>query len=215
MLFRSSLQIDQDLSAKEKDNFFITKGAYYSAEINIHCLTSIIILVSKGYLPSYALNTYLFSSQPCEATFRTARALTGTLSTITNFSVCQFMNKIEKISILNHIKSTEESSNTPCSLKFPIHHKHQRNEPVRSMNNNNTSRITLDDIEKTITKAYHQAELIMNDFSLSEKLKKENLNDMKKLSSFVFRRLTKHSTVDYSTINNNNDDDTKKNNTIS
>jgi hypothetical protein len=106
LIYRSSLQIDQDLSPKEKDNFFITNGAYYSAEINIHCLTSIIILVSKGYLPSYALNTYLFSSQPCEATFRTARALTGTLSSITNFSAYQFMNKIEKISILNHIKST-------------------------------------------------------------------------------------------------------------
>jgi hypothetical protein len=33
----------------------------------------------------------------------------------------------------------------------------------------NTSTITLDDIEKTITKAYHQAELIMNDFELKEK----------------------------------------------
>ena len=110
MICRSSVQTQQDLSQKEKDNRFITKAAFYSAEINIHCLTSMIILVSQGRLPPYALNTYLFSSQPCEATFRTARSLSGTFSSITNFSVCQFMKKIDKISMLNHIKPTEEAN---------------------------------------------------------------------------------------------------------
>ena len=80
MICRSSVQTTQDLSQKEKDNRFITKAAFYSAEINIHCLTSMLILVSQGRLPPYALNTYLFSSQPCEATFRTARSLSGTFS---------------------------------------------------------------------------------------------------------------------------------------
>ncbi|CAF3442269.1 unnamed protein product, partial [Rotaria sp. Silwood2] len=153
----SSLRIKQDLSEIEKDNCFITKAAWISSEINIHCLTSIIILVSSVELPEYALNVYLFSSQPCEATFRSARSLSGTFSSVTNFSVFEFMNKIEKISTLNRIKSTEESNNTTCSLKFPIHHKNLRNESSKAANNQNLNTITTIDIEKIILKAYKKS----------------------------------------------------------
>lgn len=105
---RSSLQIKRNTSQKEKDNCFITRAAWLSSELNVHCLTAIIILASEGRLPSYSINTHLFSSQPCEVIFRSARALTGTLSTITNFSVLEFLQKIGNFSIINQIKSTEE-----------------------------------------------------------------------------------------------------------
>jgi hypothetical protein len=198
---RSSLQIKRNFSQKEKGNCFITKAAWLSSEINIHTLTSIIILVSEGRLPSYALNTHLFSSQPCEATFRSARALTGILSTITNFSVVQFMNKIEKISILNQVKSLEEANDAECSLKFPVHHKSRHKETTTSSSSSNTSLITTDDIEKIIIKAYYQAESIMDSLQLSTILKKNNLDDFKKLSTFVFKQLTEKSTADYSYFN--------------
>jgi hypothetical protein len=137
--------------------FFLRGGP-----LNIHCLTAIIILVSEGRLPSYAINTHLFSSQPCEATFRSARALTGTLSTITNFSVLTFLQKIEKISILNQIKSTEEANDAVHSLKFPVHHKSRHRETTMSANTPITSTITTNDIEKIIIDAYRQAESIMS-----------------------------------------------------
>ncbi|CAM4815916.1 unnamed protein product [Rotaria magnacalcarata] len=205
---RSSLRIEQNLSQVEKDNCFITKAAWISSEINIHCLTSIIILVSSGYLPAYALNVHLFSSQPCEATFRSARSLSGTFSSITNFSVFEFMNKIEKISILNKIKSTEESSNATCSIKFPVHHKNRRNESLTPMNNQNSPPITTADIEKRILKAYKKAESIMNELKLTETLKRNELNDIKKLSSFIFQELSERLIVDYSFVN---DDDVEQN----
>ncbi|CAF4293122.1 unnamed protein product [Rotaria magnacalcarata] len=204
----SSLRIEQNLSQVEKDNCFITKAAWISSEINIHCLTSIIILVSSGYLPANALNEHLFSSQPCEATFRSARSLSGTFSSITNFSVFEFMNKIEKISILNKIKSTEESSNATCSIKFPVHHKNRRNESLTPMNNQNSPPITTADIEKIILKAYKKAESIMNELKLTETLKRNELNDLKKLSSFVFQELSERLIVDYSFVN---DDDVEQN----
>ena len=84
---RCSLQIKRNFSQKEKDNCFITRAAWLSSELNVHCLTALIILVSEGRLPSYAMNTHLFSSQPCEATFRSARSLAGTLSSITNLRI--------------------------------------------------------------------------------------------------------------------------------
>ncbi|CAF1524742.1 unnamed protein product [Adineta ricciae] len=203
----SSLRVNQGLSSQDKDKAFITKSAFYSAEINIHCLTSIIILVSTGRLPPYSLNTYLFSSQACEATFRTARSLTGVFSSITNFSVHEFMNKIEKISILNHIKSSEESNDTTYSLKFPAHHKHRRNEATRSMNSQDALPLTLDDIENIVVTAYHDAELIMKDLKLTETMKKHKLNDLNTLNSFVFTQLTKCSTIDYSAVSSIDDED--------
>jgi hypothetical protein len=202
MISRSSIRIKQNLSQIEPGNCFITKAAWLSSEINIHTLTSIIILVSKGDLPSYALNCHLFSSQPCEATFRSARSLSGSFSSITTFSVFQFMNKIEKISILNQIKSMEESSSNTYSLKFPVHHKNRRDESFISTNMQNTPLITLDDVEKIVIKAYQRAEDIMDCLKLKNILKKNKLNDLDKLSSFIFRELNKKSTVDYSIINN-------------
>ncbi|CAF3378113.1 unnamed protein product, partial [Rotaria sp. Silwood2] len=200
----SSLRIEQSLSQVEKDNYFITRAAWFSSEINIHCLTSIIILVSSGYLPVYALNVHLFSSQPCEATFRSARSLNGAFSSITNFSMFEFMSKIEKISILNKIKSTEESTDATYSIKFPIHHQNRRDEPFTATSTQNSPPITITDIEKIVIKAYQQAELIMNELQLTETLKKNGLNDFKKLSSFVFQELNERSVVDYSFVN---DDD--------
>jgi hypothetical protein len=200
---------------KEKDNCFITRAAWLSVEINIHCLTSLIILVSQGHLPPYALNTHLFSSQQCESTFRSARASSGVFSSITNFSISQFLNKIEKISILNHVKSTEEGNNVECSLKFPVHHKNRQKETTSSTNSLNSSSMTRDDIEKIIIKAYREAEKIMDCLKLSQILKENDLDDIKKLNSFVFQQLDLKSTIDYCYFNEaelqDSSDDTNNN----
>ncbi|CAF4201531.1 unnamed protein product [Rotaria sp. Silwood2] len=167
----SSIQIKQNCSHKEKDNCFITRAAWLSSELNVHCLTAIIILVSEGRLPPCAINTHLFSSQLCEATFRSARALTGILSTVTNFSVFTFLQKIGKISIVNETKSTEEANCAAYSLKFPVHHKSRHRKTTMSANTPITSTITTDEIEKNIIKAYHQAESIMDSLQLTKNTK--------------------------------------------
>ncbi|CAF5046263.1 unnamed protein product, partial [Rotaria sp. Silwood1] len=194
------LQLKENYSQQEKDNCFITKAAWLSVEINVHCLTALIVLISQGNLPSYALNTYLFSSHPCETTFHGARALFGTFSSITNFSVSQFLNEIEKISILNHVKSTEEADNVEYPLKFRIHHKNRHKERTSSKISLNSSSITIDNIEKIIIKAYYQAENIMDSLQLLKKLKENNLN-ITKLNLFVFHQLDLKSTVDFCYFN--------------
>ncbi|CAF2185508.1 unnamed protein product [Rotaria magnacalcarata] len=196
----SSIRINKKLSQIEKDKCFITRAAWLSSEINVHTLTFIIILASKGNLPAYTLNTHLFSSQPAESTFRTARSLSGSLSSITNFSVSQFISKISSISIINQIKSTEQFNNNDYSIKFPTHHKNRRDESNSSTNIQNVSTVTIQDIEQIIIKAYNKAELLMNNLQVTKILKKFNINDMNKLSSFVFLELNKKSTVDYSVI---------------
>lgn len=56
--------------------------------------------------------------------------------------------------------------------------------------------------EKIINKVYHRAEVIMNSSKLPNILNKNKLNDVEKLSSFVFRQLDRKLKVDYSIINN-------------
>ena len=75
---------------KIRDKYFITEPAYYSVEINAHTLLYLILLVHEGSLPlESSLRIPLFSSQSCESTciFRSARSLSGTQSTMVNFSV--------------------------------------------------------------------------------------------------------------------------------
>ena len=196
-----SIHVNTNLSQFEKEQCFITKAALLSAEININCLTAIIILVFQGLLPPYALNSHLFSSQPCEATFRSARSLTGIFSSMSSFSMHQFLSKTDKISNLNQIKSTEESNDKKYALKFPVHHKNRRSESTASAISQDISSITHDDVEKIIIKAYHRAEFIINSLKITELLKKNKLNDLNEVSSCVFRKLDERSTVDYIVIN--------------
>ncbi|CAF4214143.1 unnamed protein product, partial [Rotaria magnacalcarata] len=78
--------------------------------------------------------------------------------------------------------------------------KNRRDESNSSTNIQNVSTVTIQDIEQIIIKAYNKAELLMNNLQVTKILKKFNINDMNKLSSFVFLELNKKSTVDYSVI---------------
>ena len=186
----------------DKQKLFISKAAWYSIEINIHCLTSIVLLVAQGQLPEYALNIHLFSSQPCESTFRNARALTGTFSSITNFSVHQFLRKTEKLSLLNNIKSSEETNDASFSLKFPVHHKNKRADTNATIYHQNATPISNTDIEKIVVKAYKHALKLVNCLQLGKILHTHRIDDLNTMSSFIFRHLTKTSkTVDHSKLN--------------
>jgi hypothetical protein len=81
---------------------------------------------------------------------------------------------------LGHVKSTEEENNVECSLKFPVHHKNRHKETTSSTISLNSSSMTRDDIEKIIIKAYCEAEKIMDCLKLSQILKENDLNDIKK-----------------------------------
>ena len=200
-MHRSCLQLEQSGSQRDKEKSFISKASWYSIEINIHCLTSIILLVTQGHLPAYALNIHLFSSQSCESTFRNARALTGTFSSITNFTVQQFMKKTEKLSLLNNIKASEEANDSCYSLSFPIHHKNKHDDASAPLPSQSTDLMSVMDVEKVIFKAYEFAKKIVSRLPMSRILEQYNLNHINRLSSFVSKHLSKTSkTIDRSTL---------------
>ena len=74
---------------KIKEQFFITRPAFWSIEINAHTLLYIVLLDIDGKLPTEALNTYLFTSQPCESMF-------------VSLVHCQALTHLSRTSALNH-----------------------------------------------------------------------------------------------------------------
>ncbi|CAF4993608.1 unnamed protein product [Rotaria sp. Silwood1] len=181
-----------------KSNSFITKPTFWCSEINAHTFLYIILLVIKNKLPVDALNTYLFNSQTCENTFRIARALSGPYSSITNFTVKSFINRCEKISIINSIK-THSGHIGHYQFKFPQHHKHDKEVHVYSVNPLKQINLTEFDIEKIIQKAFESAKNYVTMVNMNELLKNKNLFSLPELSQFIKTNISKSSSkvVDY------------------
>lgn len=190
-----------------KQRFFITKTAYLSVEMNAHNLLYIILLVKQNHLPKEALNAYLFNSQSCASMFRNARSLSGTFSTIINFTVADFLRRSQKLSILLGIKCDQllgQDHNN--SLLFPVHHKHNHDDNLASLQK--LEDIDQMDIEETISDAFEQALQLTQRLEISELLKKYDVFDMNLLSKYVFRQLNSSSKMfDYSTQTTHNHDD--------
>lgn len=84
-----------------KDNF-MTMNCYACIEINAHALVLLMTHLKDSnheelFLPE------LFSSQPCESTFRQLRSLSSTFSTVTNCSLKEACARISKIHMQNEI----------------------------------------------------------------------------------------------------------------
>ena len=190
-----------------KDKFFITRTAYLSVELNAHNLLYIILLVKQRHLPKEALNIFLFNSQSCESLFRNTRSLSGTYSSITNFSVLDFLRRSQKISLLNGIKCDQLSEEDNIErLSFPAHHKHKRDSQLSSVQHFDD--IDKLDIEKTISDAFDQALELTDRLGISELLSEHLLFDLHSLSKSVFQRMESGSKMyDRSTAEAVNDSD--------
>jgi len=94
-------------------------------DLPAHRLTYLILLVLEEKLPIETLQIFLFNSQTCESIFRSTRAMSGAFSSMVNFSVVQFLNRTQKLSVLYAIESESENNSWPIDstpLLFPKHH---------------------------------------------------------------------------------------------
>ena len=71
-----------------------------------------------------ALHISLFDSQMCENTFRAARSMSWSFSSVVNFSVNEFLRRVEKLAVRQSIKCS--SGLNTNNLAFPRHHKQSR-----------------------------------------------------------------------------------------
>jgi hypothetical protein len=140
-------------------------------------------------LPPEALNIFLFSSQPCENLFHCARATTGPLSSINNFTVQEFLSKSRKITILNEIKTLEAANIDSNAIKFPVHHKQKQNDPSRIPLPNLVD-TTIDKIEENIYEAYEYAKNFVEKLKMDTILKENNVFELNDLCSNMHEDLT-------------------------
>ena len=159
-----------------------------SVELNAHNLLYIVCSVKQQHLPKQALtNIHLFNSQSCESIFRDARSLSGTFSTMVNFSVKSFIRRSQKLSVLNELKHNQLEEN----LRFPVHHKHKRENLVKL--SHQPDDIDISDIEQIISEAYDQAIDMMKDSTVLNELSECNIESFNDLSQFTFEEMNRRS----------------------
>ena len=175
---------------KAKRQYFITYQSYISVEINAHSLVHLAVLVSEGQLPPEALNPCLQNSQTCESTFRSARSISSMSSVGVNFTVSQFLARISKLSILQHIKSNTSQNN----LRFPRHHKLSattRNPSTSS----NTIIPSKNHVENSILNAYKYVTNLFIPLKIKQLLRKGLMIPIEELSRTISRQLEMSWTV--------------------
>ena len=148
------------------------------------------LLVIDGKLPIEALNTYLFTSQPCENMFRIARSLSGPYSSVTNFSVKSFLKRCEKISIINSLK-THEGHNEKYRLQSPRQHKNEKNDRDYATRVTGQLSLTYNDLERIISDAFASAKNYVEFVKMEPTLIRRNIYSLSDLSRYVRTHLSK------------------------
>jgi len=145
-------------SKKTPNDLFITTPAHFSIELNAHSLLAICLLVKQQQLPESALSISKYHSQSCENTFRLTRSMSGPFSSIVNFTIDQFLKRAGKLAVLTDIETKSESGQLECPLQFPKHHKRRRRMASnKSTSNSSIDRLTNENIENTICRAFDDA----------------------------------------------------------
>ena len=95
---------------------FITSNANCGVELNGHALIILLILM-RDVIPNgnELFCPWLLGSQPCEQTFRAARSMTGTFSTIINFSMYGLLNRLHRLQIQLQLESEMHET----GIKYP------------------------------------------------------------------------------------------------
>ena len=177
---------------KIKEKSFITRPALWCIEINAHALLYIVLLVIDGKLPIEALNTYLFTSQPCENMFCIARSLSGPYSSVRNFSVKTFSTICEKIFIINLLK-THEGQDEKYHLHFPQHHKSENNAHDYATRIAGQLSLTYYDPERIINDAFTSAKNDVEFVKMEAMVIRRNFHSLSELSRYVKNHLSKSS----------------------
>ena len=177
-------------------DYFITSNAQIAIEMNAHFLIYMYLLQNQPTVPStLSSSAHLFSSQACENIFRNARALSGVYSTRINFSIKQFLKRVNKLNILTETKQSE-MNNDNQKILFPIHRKFKRlNE--RNDTNFPQSNVDLDvkSLEKVILQAFNIAQEMTVPVGMAEILTRNDLFDIKS-SSVLTKKLLQLFAVD-------------------
>jgi hypothetical protein len=186
----SEIAKDKFKQQTTKRIFFITSPSFLCLELNAHHLTYLALLVAENQLPIETLKVFLFNSQTCERFFQLTRSITGTFSTCVNFSIQQYLNRQEKISFLNHIKTQTNSPLTTTTFKFPRHHKTQQDLKQSTIQ---PEKITKKQIEQQVDRAFNDAFNLLVPLGIKQVFKKSIETTMRQVSKHIHNHFKKSS----------------------
>ena len=193
-------------SKKTAQQYFITPQTVYSIELNAHCLIYLILLVVEGKLPQEVLTIDRFNSQSCEGTFRAARALSSNSSSGVNFTVQQFLNLVDKLSLFQKIESHNEQLSSP-QIRFPVHHKNKHGHLTSSESSSMLEIPSKIMIEATVSRAFETAVDYMDRVGIKSFLRKRNLLNILTLSNYAKALFEDRAILDEFSQEINDDDD--------
>lgn len=102
--------------------------------------------------------------------------MSGSFSSIVNFSVSQFLHRAQKLSVLNRIKSENVSNSSTTDnvfSRFPNHHK-QTNKSESTSATLVTSSMNRDEIQRAVASAVDDVFELFGEFGVHDLLKKKN-----------------------------------------
>ena len=174
----------RNLSKTNMQQYSLTPQAVYSLELNAHCLVYLVLLVIEGKLPEEVLAVDRFHSQSCEAIFRSARAFSSKTSSGANFTVLQFMNLADKLSLFQKIKTRHEKS-TPPLIRFPVHHKNNLGHSLPLDPSSHASLPTKALVEATIKKSFEKAIEYADQVGMMGFLRKHKLSNINSVNDYA------------------------------
>ena len=131
-------------------------------------INSLIILrnqmpyLNSSYLP------WLLSSQTCERTFRAARSMSSTFSTMINFSTLGLLKRLHKLQIQIELQSESDIT----GITYPYQEIHKKKDGMRSNKEllTSLSNITNEQIEKSVKIGLTRARDAMDELRMKDSL---------------------------------------------
>lgn len=103
------------------DNF-ISLNAYKCIELNAHSIIVYVMIIREFFpLHTESFIPWLLGSQSCEKMFRAARSMSSTFSTIINFDMLGFLQRIHRL----HIQYCLENEAQTSGIKYPHKESHK------------------------------------------------------------------------------------------
>jgi hypothetical protein len=162
--------------------------------------------VIEGKLPKEVLAVDRFHSQSCEAIFRSARAFSSKISSGVNFTVLQFMNLADKLSLFQKIKTRNEQLTSPPML-FPVHHKSNVGCSFSTDDSSHASLPTKALVEATINRAFEKAIEYADEVGMMDFLRKQKLSSITAVNDYARMLFDDKKILDYFSQDLDDDDD--------
>ena len=156
------------------NNNFITGNAYMCIEINAHSLLALLLIMRDISHEGTYFNPWLLGSQSCERVFRLLRSMTGNFSTIVNFSMQGFLQRVHKLAIKDNLESDEER--TANEIKIPRMEKHNNKDGIGNYQTHSMN-LSNKEITDTLLRAETRAKDNIEKLGMADELKENKMWD--------------------------------------